>query len=107
MRVNNVNGTSDNTCKCESWLEHWSKFGGGILPPSCREKVCTTNLEFGTRVQKDSFKDKGWYIVPLCKDHNGQTGKSLGHHGRQHARIGRCQPDLRQEAVLIAGYCDG
>ena len=20
---------------------------------------------------------KGWYIVPLCKDHNGQTGKSL------------------------------
>ena len=77
MRVNNVNGTSDNTCKCESWLEHWSKFGGGILPPSCREKVCTKNLEFGTRVQKDSFKDKGWYIVPLCKDHNGQTGKAL------------------------------
>jgi hypothetical protein len=75
--VNNVNGTSDNTCKCRSWLEHWSKFGGGILPPSCREKVCTKNLEFGTRVQKDSFKDKGWYIVPLCKDHNGQTGKSL------------------------------
>ncbi len=77
MRANNINGTSDNTCKCGSWLKHWQKVSGGILPPSCRETTCSKNAEFGARIQKDSATDKGWYIVPLCKDHNSQTGKSL------------------------------
>ncbi|MBZ5591218.1 MAG: hypothetical protein LAP39_03210 [Acidobacteriia bacterium] len=31
----------------------------------------------GAHVQKDSTTDKNWYIVPLCKKHNGETGKSL------------------------------
>lgn len=77
MKVNNVNGTTDSTCRCGSWLEHWKKFRGGMLPTSCSERTCTKNPEVGAHVQKDSASDKGWYIVPLCKDHNGQTGKSL------------------------------
>lgn len=27
-RVKNINGTSQNTCKCGSWLKHWEKFSG-------------------------------------------------------------------------------
>ncbi len=77
MKVNNVNGTSDNTCKCGSWLDHWKKYGGGTIPSYCAEKSCTKKPEVGAHVQKDSSTDTGWYIVPLCKEHNGQTGKSL------------------------------
>ena len=77
MKVKNVNGTTDNTCKCGSWLEHWKKFSGQALPASCRESSCTKGPDVGAHVQKDSSTDKSWYIVPLCKDHNGKTGESL------------------------------
>jgi hypothetical protein len=28
MTVYNINGTSDNTCKCGSWLAHWKNYSG-------------------------------------------------------------------------------
>ena len=28
MKVKNLNGTSQRTCKCGSWLKHWEKFSG-------------------------------------------------------------------------------
>jgi hypothetical protein len=34
-------------------------------------------LRLGAHVQKDRATDKSWYIVPLCNDHNSQTGESL------------------------------
>lgn len=77
MKVNNVNGTSQNTCKCGSWLDHWKKFSGQSLPSYCAEKSCTKKPGVGAHVQKDSSTDRGWYIVPLCNDHNLQTGSSL------------------------------
>lgn len=77
MKVNNVNGTSDNTCKCGSWLAHWEKFSGQEIPTYCAEKACTAKPEVGAHVQKDSAADKSWYIVPLCSSHNRETGKSL------------------------------
>ena len=77
MKVINVNGTSDNTCKCGSWLDHWKKYSGQILGKHCSEKKCTNGPEVGAHVQKDSSTDKSWYIVPLCKPHNGENGKSL------------------------------
>ena len=77
MKVRNINGTSDNTCKCSSWLNHWEKFSGQAIPTYCPEKTCTQKPEVGAHVQKDSSTDNSWYIVPLCKKHNGETGKSL------------------------------
>ncbi len=77
MKVNNINGTSQNTCKCGSWLEHWKRFSGQALPKWCSESGCIKAPEVGAHVQKDSSTDKGWYIVPFCNEHNGQTGKSL------------------------------
>jgi hypothetical protein len=77
MKVKNINGTSDNTCKCSSWLEHWKKFSGQTLSTYCYEEKCTQKPEVGAHVQKDSSTDNSWYIVPLCKTHNGETGKSL------------------------------
>ena len=77
MWVKNVNGTRDNTCKCGSWLDHWKKFSDQVLLSSCAEKTCPKKPEVGAHVQKDSSTDKAWYIVPLCNEHNRQTGKSL------------------------------
>lgn len=77
MRINNINGTSQNICKCGSWLEHWKNFSGQPLPTSCPVSNCYEKPEVGAHVQKDSILDKAWYIVPLCKTHNRETDKSL------------------------------
>lgn len=64
-KVKNLNGTSDNTCKCGSWLAHWEKFSGkqrGL----CSKTTCSAKATVGAHVQKDDSTDKAWYIVPLC-----------------------------------------
>jgi len=76
MKVYNINGTSDNTCRCGSWLEHWKNFSKQSLPDYCPEKNCLKKPEVGAHVQKEGY-DNSWYIIPLCKTHNSETGKSL------------------------------
>lgn len=67
-KVKNINGTSDNNCKCGSWLEHWKKFANRT-PTYCSEKSCLGKDLVGAHVQKDT-SDMSWYIVPLCQTHN-------------------------------------
>jgi hypothetical protein len=74
--VKNVNGTSEGTCKCESWLDHWERFSGQS-PTLCPVAECLNFLEVGAHVQKTGFTDTGWYIIPLCQKHNAKTGESL------------------------------
>ena len=76
MKVKNINGTSQNICKCGSWLDHWKKFSGQSLPSHCLEQKCLQKPEVGAHVQKNSSTDSSWYIIPLCKTHNAETGKS-------------------------------
>jgi hypothetical protein len=33
--------------------------------------------DVGAHVQKDNSSDNNWYIIPLCREHNKLTGKSL------------------------------
>jgi predicted nucleotidyltransferase len=40
MKANNINKTSQNICKCGSWLNHWKNFSGRSLPKYCPEKAC-------------------------------------------------------------------
>jgi len=77
MKVKNINGTSDNICKCGSWLNHWKNFSDQSLPSYCPVVGCLQRPEVGAHVQKDSSTDSSWYIIPLCRTHNGETGKSL------------------------------
>jgi hypothetical protein len=77
VKIKNINGTSDNTCKCGSWLDHWKKYTGQAVPTHCPESKCTQKPEVGAHVQKDSASDDAWYIIPLCKTHNAEKGKSL------------------------------
>jgi hypothetical protein len=76
MKVRNINGTSDKTCKCGSWFDHWRYFSGQAIT-YCPVESCMDKVEVGAHVQKDSTTDKSWYIIPLCKKHNGKTGESL------------------------------
>jgi len=79
MKVKNINGTSDSTCKCDSWLTHWEKFNsaGQKVPTYCPVETCYKKPEVGAHVQKDSTTDKSWYIIPLCNSCNAKTGQSL------------------------------
>jgi len=70
MKVRNINGTSDNTCKCVSWLNHWKKYGGTSQNPFCACSTCYSSAEVGAHVQKDNALDQAWYIIPLCQKHN-------------------------------------
>jgi hypothetical protein len=70
IQVRNIEGTSDNTCKCSSWLDHWKNYGGDSIPKYCSEEKCTSPPTLGSHVQKNSATDKSWYIIPLCATHN-------------------------------------
>jgi hypothetical protein len=76
MKVTNINGTSDNICKCGTWFDHWKKFSGQTIT-YCPVGKCYEKELVGAHVQKDGTTDRGWYIIPLCKKHNGEKGKSL------------------------------
>lgn len=69
MKVKNINGTSQNTCKCGSWLQHWKNFSGQTAT-ICRAKGCSRSDIKGAHVQKDVSYDSNWYIVPFCSEHN-------------------------------------
>lgn len=77
MKVKNINGTSNNSCKCGSWLNHWKKYSEQQLPSYCPESSCVEKPEVGAHVQKDSGGDSSWYIVPLCKIHNAKKDTTL------------------------------
>jgi len=77
MKIRNINGTSDKTCECGSWIDHWKKFSGQSLPAFCPTVGCYNKSLVGAHVQKDSYSDNKWYIVPLCSTCNGKKGESL------------------------------
>ncbi len=72
-KIKNINGTSDTTCKCGSWLKHWEKFSGQTTQ-YCTEIKCTNKDLVGAHVQKADSTDNNWYIIPLCNSHNQSTG---------------------------------
>lgn len=68
-KIKNINGTSDNICKCGSWLRHWERFSD--RPATyCGEGRCTEKATIGSHVQKADSTDNDWYIIPLCELHN-------------------------------------
>ena len=74
MKVFNINGTSDNVCKCGSWKAHWIKFSGKDWPNYCCEKSCMNPPTVGAHVEKVNGSNS-WYIVPLCDKHNKATNE--------------------------------
>jgi len=76
MKVKNLNSTSGLSCKCSSWLQHWSKFTNKNRN-TCSNKFCVSDDIVGAHVQKDGLLDNNWYIVPLCKKCNHPDNTSV------------------------------
>ena len=76
MKVHNINGTSDNKCKCGSWKAHWEKFNEGkdTWPTYCSVYGCLETATVGAHVQKETDSNK-WFIIPFCDKHNGPEFK--------------------------------
>ena len=78
MKVKNLNGTSRNVCSCGTWLKHWVKFNlkRQRLPMLC--PACKRNLvEVGAHVQIADSSRNDWFIVPLCKECNNQSNRTV------------------------------
>ena len=75
MKASSINGTSDNTCRCGSWLAHWKQFGGNTAYPDCAAYGCSSRATVGAHVQKE-YGTK-WYIIPLCTAHNNLRGQTI------------------------------
>ncbi|MDB5284619.1 MAG: hypothetical protein JWO06_3694 [Bacteroidota bacterium] len=71
MKVRNV-AVGNLTCKCNNWLEHWCRYGGGFVPKNCSEKSCNNSDLVGAHVQKNDSLDNQTYIIPLCTAHSHQ-----------------------------------
>ena len=69
MKIRNINGTSQNTCVCGSWLKHWENFSKRRIS-LCPVIGCYNTSLVGAHVQKAYVLDYKWYIVPLCNAHN-------------------------------------
>jgi len=74
MRIKNINGTSQNKCRCGSWLDHWKNYSKQSVPIICPAYGCNGKDIVGAHVQKDSIYDNKWYIYPLCTSCNQKGG---------------------------------
>ena len=77
MEIRNIYGTSQNVCKCGSWLQHWVNFSKQSVPNNCPVIGCDGKDLEGAHVQNDDYRDKNWYIYPLCVTHNAAKGRTL------------------------------
>ncbi len=73
MKIKNINGTSQTTCACGSWLKHWKNFSRQTVT-NCPADQCLKTDLVGAHVQKAASSDDKWYIYPLCTAHNQATG---------------------------------
>ena len=69
MKIKNINGTSQNTCSCGSWLEALQKFSGQTTR-YCAVNACLGTDLVGAHVQQSEGYDSSWYICPLGSSHN-------------------------------------
>jgi len=70
IRVKNLKGTSELSCKCGTWLRHWERRTGRDAA-ICLVVPCKQQSDLvGAHVIKVGSKDKNRYIVPMCQAHN-------------------------------------
>lgn len=71
IKVKNLKETSDLTCNCDGWLNHWSNNLDKIeLPLYCSAKNCFNKAEAGAHVKMIDSSDSATYVVPFCKSCN-------------------------------------
>ncbi len=73
MQIKNLVGTSNNECKCDSWLKHWENYSKQTSL-FCSVTGCNEIADRGAHVQIVGFNNQNWYIVPFFAKHNKTSG---------------------------------
>ena len=72
MLAQNLKGTGDKKCNCDSWAHHYVR-GGGNWPETCRRVGCTEKAAVGAHILVSVLT--GTWIAPLCNACNKIEGR--------------------------------
>lgn len=64
----NKNGTSNRSCKCGSWKQHWINNSDESWPTECSILGCNNSPTLGAHVINSNVS--GEYIIPACDSCN-------------------------------------
>lgn len=64
----NKKGTSNRSCGCGTWKNHWSNSSDKSWPSDCSKKDCTNTPVLGAHIYNS--KVTGEQIVPFCDSCN-------------------------------------
>lgn len=68
----NKSGTSDRSCNCGTWQQHWLNYSKKSWPDSCSVKECTDSPTLGAHIYNPDVT--GERIAPMCSSCNGLSG---------------------------------
>lgn len=64
----NKSGTSDRSCKCGSWKQHWINNSNEKWPTCCSVAGCDNKATLGAHIYNPNVE--GEWIVPMCESCN-------------------------------------
>lgn len=67
----NATGTSNRSCPCGSWKDHWLTHSGKSWPSTCSVVDCDNSPELGAHVKNPGVT--GHRITPMCVECNQRT----------------------------------
>ena len=67
----NAIDTSNKSCPCGSWKDHWLKHSGEPWPSTCSVVDCSSKPELGAHVENSGVS--GHRITPTCSECNQRT----------------------------------
>ena len=69
----NKGGTSQRSCNCGSWKQHWMKFSGKEWPKECSILDCSQKATLGAHIYCTNSGAHDEYIIPACESCNKLT----------------------------------
>lgn len=73
MQFKNIQKTAKLKCNCVSWLDHWMRFTGSRVTPTCSVYNCGRKSIVGGHVKACDGENSEWLIIPLCSVHNASN----------------------------------
>lgn len=62
----NKSDTSEQTCECSSWKQHWLNYSGKAWPDTCSVRGCNNKASVGAHIYNTDRDVDGDFIVPVC-----------------------------------------
>lgn len=66
-------GTSDRSCTCGSWKQHWKNISGEEWPTFCSVDGCYNKATLGAHIYNSNAS--GEWIAPMCDSCNKLSGE--------------------------------